>query len=237
MGTSEQRGWERFRAIADGNRSEWQRTVMENRPLQRDLSKLRPKYGLPLPTLDATRFYDEQYKLAEQHVNEQFAEYERLHVKGSAEGQTFTYSIPLREELRQLAIEHGLNWKKWGRNLEMLAVFGKERAPLGFNIGFPGATGKSLDGGGYLLEVQLTPSVDVTNPVVQRYLADVHKKNVLASEPPPEPTPIDGTRELDWRPLQEWLKRHPDFTYDDIAPYVGRTANTIRKKVAELGGK
>ena len=76
------------------------------------------------------------------------------------------------------------------------------------------------------------PSVDVNDPHFA-YLVRQFRERLL-KDLPPQPQPMkDNPRELDWRPVWEWKKRHPEVPNREIAEMLDRKHQTVRKKLSE----
>ena len=60
-------------------------------------------------------------------------------------------------------------------------------------------------------------------------------------EDDPIPTKLEhltsNRRELDWRPVWEWSKRHPNIHLKEIAKALGREQKYVYRKLGELDKK
>lgn len=229
------RNWERLNQIFLANRQEWQRLVMENEQLQAALRRLRRRYGLPLPTHNASAFYSEQQQQRENRLNEEIERFKAQYGEGAVIGRTFKSGpLPFVGDLQEIAKLYRLDWRKWGRNLEQLALFGNQ-AYLGFSMGYGGRFNTYRDESGeWKEEIIITPDMDITNPVVYDAIVRDQRAAIMRTDPIPKPTEIPGKREKDWRPVWEWCKRHPGISDTEVATILGYDRSYLSRKLNEL---
>lgn len=197
--------------IASANWSEWKRTVGENQALQLDLCALRKRYRLPVKHEDFDSWYNINWFDESQHQRQ-----EQFH-----------------KDVKKLAEKHQVNMQKWGSPFIYLIVLG-EPGPIFIERGYPSIT-VSIDEKGRIIQ-NIVPALDtaMSNPIVQRYMANMHKSNVLTLDPPPQPQKKLGSRKTDWRPVLEWSKRHPEFSLKEIAQILGFAYGTVRNRLNNL---
>jgi hypothetical protein len=219
MDSSEQQLWD----IAAADQSEWQRLVEENTALYAECYRLQHRYGLPLAS----------HSELPQWIETQAA---KICLDSGAQEVRYPHDLPLGKDLRDLMDRHGIP-DKWHTPLWHLIVLGW---PLGLQIsmGFPGGVWKMVDGR-LRNELHITADTPVNNPIISRFIRQwqqqQHQRILLTDDPPPKPQPMrDHPRKLDWRPLWEWHKRHPDITQAEIAKAIDRSHDTVRKKLAAL---
>ena len=180
--------WRKLLKIADADKSEWQRTVEDNREFAEDIKQLRPSFGLPvLGFMAFVSWLD----------NAKFGKEKRL-----------------GEEIKELMKKHNIR-AKWFIPIRD-RVIGGDDFPIGptFQGGFPG--GQSwLDGENIKYELIIDENVALDNPIVQNYIKQMLDSN---RSTPPRPQPVkNNPRKLDWTPLWEWSQRHPDVDISEMA--------------------
>lgn len=202
--------WKKLNGIAEANLAEWNRTVYENSALSSDLRALRRKYGLPIKHEEFRYWYDEPKR------NQQIEEFHK--------------------DVDKLAVKHDINTEKWGSPFFYLIVL-NDPGPVSLGSGFP-AVHTSTNSEGKMIR-QVAPDLETAldNPIVQRYIADIHKQNILAEDPPPSPKRQAGSRKVDWRPVWEWSKRYSNFTKKEIADLLGYSYGTVRSRLSRLDGE
>lgn len=80
--------------------------------------------------------------------------------------------------------------------------------------------------------VLITPETDIRNEFVIEFIETI-QKNTLTK--PPQPTQINGSRKLNWRPVWEWSLRHPQVTIKEIAQKLNRNYTDVKRRLKELG--
>jgi hypothetical protein len=198
--------------IAAANLSEWKRTVEENQGLQQELRVLRAKYGLPISRSEFHKWYSS--------------------IEGSDENQR-QHKEQFYEDVVKLAKKYELNMQKWGNPFIYLVVLG-EVGPIFLESGYP-SVAVSIDEEGRIFQ-RIEPTLDtaISNPIIQQFMASIHKSNVLTLDPPPQPQKEPRGRGIDWRPILEWSKRHPDFSLKEIAQILGFSYGTVRNRLSSL---
>ncbi len=115
---------------------------------------------------------------------------------------------------------------EWHDNLFQFIV--SKTPMLSFSVGFPAVSYPEHS-------IVIHTDTDISNPVVQRYIERRRRQLILRADPPPKPEPMkDNPRKLDWAPLVNWAKRHPEFTSKDIADLLHYNPVTIRRKLLEF---
>jgi len=80
----------------------------------------------------------------------------------------------------------------------------------------------------------ITPETDLTNPMNLDLIRTQQKQYAPA---PPQPVKDKrNPRQLDWRPVYEWRKKYPLFTFEELAEKLGYSSDRVRLKLAELEG-
>ena len=87
--------------------------------------------------------------------------------------------------------------------------------------------------GDWKWECIVTPETDLTNPFILD-LIQYQQKEYAGAPPKPAKSGADH-RKLDWRPVYEWHKRHPLFSFAEIAEKIGFAPATVRRRFQELG--
>jgi len=83
-------------------------------------------------------------------------------------------------------------------------------------------------------ELVITPETDITNEFVLVFIKAWQKTMIEHDDKPPQPQkPVDSKR-LDWSPVWEWGKRHPQITRKEIAVMLGRPYTVVKSKLEEL---
>lgn len=86
--------------------------------------------------------------------------------------------------------------------------------------------------GNWKWECILTPETDLTNPLVLQLIQSGQKE--YAGDPPRPARDENYPRQLDWRPLYEWHKRHPLFSLEEIAERVNHSREAVSRAFTEL---
>lgn len=203
--------WEKLSNIAQANKAEWNRTVAENSELIPDLRTLRKRYGLPIEHSEFYNWYRFDYP-----DSEQSKKLEKFH-----------------QDVDDLAAKHKINMDKWSSPFIYLIVLG-EPGPISLGGGFPKIQVQQDSEGRITNEVLIDLETAVDNPIIQKYIADIHKQNILAKDPPPLPKKQVGSRKVDWQPVWEWSKRYPVFSLKEIASQLGYSYGTVRNRLSGL---
>lgn len=191
------------------------------------------------------------WKRLEEHGNANIAEYRRLtdentELQRDLAGLRAQYGFPFADgiELARWMEEHPLAFEEARNALD--ALIQKHRIPRrwqdnlwfsltikwggqSFSMGFPHAEISFMDGK-KVTRFVVDSSTDLRNPLVQEYMA----AECQSEEMPPRPQKMKGKRALDWRPVWEWSKRHPDVTRAEIARRLNYDRTTVSRKLEEL---
>lgn len=133
--------------------------------------------------------------------------------------------MTLQRELKTIMQELSIPDRWWSPVLYITGTY----KPLGvaFDMGFPGMAANG--------DLIITTSTDFANPIVQDAILQMQRTAIEERDPIPKPHPMkNNKRKLDWRPISEWHKRHPNVTHDEIAKHLGYTPQRVRLKLAEL---
>lgn len=97
-------------------------------------------------------------------------------------------------------------------------------------MGFPSGRWYRKNGKPYH-ELIIDDQVDVANPIIQAYILQMQK----GFDAPPKPLPMkNDRRKLDWRPVWEWHKKHPEIGMNDLARLLGYERSYLSRKLNEL---
>jgi len=200
------KAWQELLGIAEVNKQEWQRLVVDNRELHADLRTLRVRYGFPLPNLSAVvRWLDNTSPQVQCQLN---------------------------REIDDLAVKHGIP-PKWRSPVWYLAILGR---PIGlsYSMGFPSGRCMRDESGHLRHEIIIDSETAVGNPHVQEFMESIQRQFL---EGPPMPQPMKSNpRKLDWQPVWEWHRKHPDTSLKEIAEMLGYSYGYIRQKLAGFDG-
>lgn len=197
----------RLRAIANANKSEYQRLVEDNKELQAELVAIRGKYGLP-------------------SANDEHA-YQKYHQWLDAARITPTEAA-LDADIDEIAKKHGV--AKWRKEIKNLATYG--RAFAVFSMGLPGTQYIHNADGTTTYKPDIPPDFDATNPIAVEALTRIQAQN---QDVPPSPQPMkDDPTKTDWRPVWEWHHRHPEVPDKEIAQMLGVNRVTVTRHFNEL---
>jgi hypothetical protein len=166
--------------IVEANLSEWNHTIAENNALKSDLRTLRRKYVLPIKHSEFHKWYslDSSDQLQHKKIED------------------------FHKDVMNLAAKNDINMDKWESALIYLIIL-DEPGPISLGGGFPKVQ-VSVDSEGKMTQdVQFDLETAVENPIVQKFIADIRKHNVLIKDPPPLPKKQVGSRKVDWRPIWE----------------------------------
>jgi hypothetical protein len=197
--------WRRLLKIADADKSEWQRTVEDNREFAEDIKQLRLSFGLPVVGFMAFIAWLDNAK--------------------------FGTEKRLGEEIKVLMKKHNIR-AKWFIAIRD-RVIGGDDFLIGptFEGGFPGSR-SWLDGENIKQELIIDENVALDNPIVQNYIKQMldHSRST-----PPQPQPTkNNLRKLDWTPVWEWWKRHPDVGVNELARMLGYDRSYMSRKLNEI---
>jgi hypothetical protein len=185
--------------------SEWQRTVVENPEFVAAIQQLRQSLGLPVSGFVAfVRWLDN----TDPEVRQQ-----------------------LRKAIEELIQKHNVR-KEWAEAI-WNRVIGGDDFPLGprLSTGLPWVRGWH-DGERFRDELVIDEDVDLENPIVQDYIKQL--RDAIRSTPPmPQPSK-DNPRKLDWIPVWEWSKRHPDVEVNELARMLGYRREYLSRKLSEV---
>lgn len=190
-------------ALEESYWAEWQRLVLGNAEFGRELRQLRRRFGLPLH---------------ERKLKQLLAWWDEQDREG----------FPLQAELQALATKHGL-WERWGQDLLNFAVYNTTGGILLTN-----RKGKVVIEGGQGQESKIVigQDVNIRNPIVQR---QIEAWQTVKDDPPPTPGPYTNARDkrkLDWRPLWEWVQRHPEKSITALADELGYERSYFSRKLS-----
>jgi hypothetical protein len=197
--------WRRLQNIADAEKSEWQRTVIENQEFANDIQQLRQSFGLPVVGFQA---FIEWLENTEADIQES-----------------------LNHAIQALMEKHRIR-EKWSETI-WRRVIGGDDFPIGpsFSLGFPSERWWR-EGEEIKHQLVIDEHVDLGNPIVQdniKHWLD-HSRST-----PPQPQPSkDNRRRLDWTPVWEWWKRHPDVRINDLATMLGYDRSYLSRKLNEV---
>ena len=194
--------------ISGADQKEWERLFVGNNQLDTDMKALQKKWNRPFPDSRAQVRWVEGFFLA----------------------NDFEPLLIFQNEIAALAVKHKIP-KRWIDSLKGWANTGKMRSGS-LSFGLPGVQYVG-ERGSKRQEIVLGPDVDVSNPIVQEYIALLRR---LAPENiPPQPQPMkDNKRKLDWRPVWEWEQRRPYLNRKEIASLLNRDYSSVKKKLEEL---
>jgi hypothetical protein len=197
--------WRRLLNIAEAERSEWQRTVVENQEFAAGIQQLRQSLGLPVANHMAFIRWLEN---TDGEIQEQLHKaIEELMDKHHARKEWF-----------------GAIWNR---------VIGGDKFFMGpsFSLGFP--KGKSwYEDGRVIYQPVIDETVDRKNPIVQNYI-DLMLDGTRSTPPKPQPSK-NNPRKLDWIPVWEWWKRHPDVEVNELARMLGYARSYLSRKLNEV---
>ena len=198
--------------IFEANKRKWQRLVEDSQELRADLDALRVRHGFPLKMSKVAPWIDKA---------------------GLQERKQ------LSQEIADLATKHGIP-QKWRNALWHLAVTGRAWG-LMLEMGFPSGrfvpTVQQTEHGEsshVKHEIVIDSETAVNNPIVQKFIQEM-RKQFLEKPPKPQPTP-GNPRKLNWQPVWEWHKQHPDITLKEIADMLNYSHGYVRQKLAGFDG-
>jgi len=195
------KAWQELLEVGEANRREWQRVIEDNLELQADLRALRARYGLSSSYSEAVRWAESASPKIEE----------------------------LSQELADLAAKHGIP-PKWHCALFYLAVLGR---PFGafHGMGFP--RGRLVyEDGHFRSEIVIDSETVVDNPIVQEHIRGLQRQFLEFLEGPPRPQPMNNNpRRLDWQPVWEWHRKHPDVTLKELAELLGYSYGYMRQQL------
>jgi len=209
--------WKRLFGIGDADRSEFQRLFKENKELRLELLDLRTRHGI---------------------VYEDFYEWLRWLENLNLE-QLGKLSEDIKSLMKKYRIDDKWSGKFWREVWNVKKLRGKQiKSRPGYETGggFPKVRvkadvkeGKNIS----VSELVITPEVDIENPLVIEFIKTWQRHY---RDPPPKPQRIPGNSKgkIDWRPVVEWLLRHPDVTQDEAAHLLGYHPTYFRKKLSEF---
>jgi hypothetical protein len=132
------------------------------------------------------------------------------------------------EELMQKHLVH----KKWFGAV-WNRVIGGDDFFIGpsFSLGFP--SGRWWREGDQVIhQLVFDEYVDWKNPIVQDYIEQM-RGGTLSTPPRPQRSK-DNPRKLDWIPVWEWWKRHPDVEVNELARMLGYARSYLSRKLNEV---
>jgi hypothetical protein len=135
--------------------------------------------------------------------------------------QEFESLVEFGREIDGLVGAHHV--EKWRNEVQSWAIYGIPPEVRG-SSGGPYLSGSRARG----LSIVIPADFDATNPLSQVLL----KAMQAAVEPCPRPIQIRNR--IDWRPVWEWGKRHPNFTRMEIARLLGYAPSYLRHKLEAL---
>jgi len=196
----------RLRNIAEAERSEWRRTVVENPEFVAGIQQLRQSLGLPVAGYVAfLRWLDS----AGPEIREQ-----------------------LNKSIEELMEKHQVR-KEWAEAI-WNRVIGGDDFPLGgprFRSGLP-STRMWHDGDRFIHEIVIGEYVDLENPLVQDYIQQL--RDVIRSTPPDPQPSKNNPRKRDWTPVWQWWKQHPDVTVNELARMLNYSREYVSRKLSEV---
>ncbi len=184
--------------------SERERTIEENRELQADLADLRNRFGIAFNNL-----------------------VEQVHWLDSQPIETLA---KFSDEVEVIAQKHNVgkrvNDAFWGAvwNLpksgwEFHALGGMPKMHMTKELGFV---------------LLITPETDIKNQLVIEFIEAWQKTMLYQHNSPPQPQKIDGSKQLNWKPVWEWAVRHPQITRKEIAQKIHRNYEHVKSKLEAL---
>ncbi len=213
-----QTGRRRIQDRLDANRSEGER-LLENQELMAEVKRLQREYGLPFGSDAESKRYWEVL------TNDGKVETETGQV---ALGPAFDRHAKLINQLRLLFTKYALPDRLydalWG-----LVFLGRPGVQYGGGA-FPAAPFPKY-GERETPHLLIYPDTDIDNPMVLQYIRDWQASR---REQPPGPKTIPGSRKVDWRPVWEWHKRHPDVTLRQLAKAISRDPSYVRRQMSLL---
>jgi DNA-binding transcriptional MerR regulator len=205
----EKRAW----GFLEADISEWQR-ITENPILRAAVCRLQMEYGFPLSDVRA--------------VMDWMNWLEPIEIDKEKGELVFGFYGMRRQELDQklkhLEKEFDIS-ARWSDSLRSWVISGRE-GPNTLRLGLPGINFHKEDGK-LIPNLIVTPETDISNPLVIEMIKIFQEK---FNDPPPQPQAIkDSHNKMDWRPVREWRKRHPDVPYKDIARMLNYNLTTIKR--------
>lgn len=202
--------------IAESHKAEWERIeaeILSNANLMAEIRALRQRYNLPCTT-------------------------EKAHDKWFSDlgnSQGIEAILKYQDEILELAERYGYGSDKGKLTIRSLIEYAEPVRWKKISSGYPRLEAV-YQGDNY---IGLIPVIDADTalymPEVVNAIVRAQHDLLFASNPPPRPQPMKNyPRKLDWRPLWEWRKRHPDITLDEIAKKLNYNPVTVRRKLAEL---
>jgi len=210
----EKRLWD----FSKADESEWER-ITENPELHVAVYRLQMEYGFPLSGVRA--------------MVDWMGWSEPIEIDKEKGELIFGFRGMRRQELDQklklLEKEFDIS-NRWSDSLRSWVMTGGER-PTFLRFGFPDIRCQKKDGK-LILELIITPETDLDNPLIQDY---IKKFQEWFKEVPPMPELMRGHKtKLDWRPVWEWEKHHPDVTREGIARMLHHNYDYIKKALERL---
>lgn len=221
----EDKAEERYSSYVAADRVERQR-LFENTELLKEVKKLQVDFGLPLDPQG--KVYPSGKQIADWYGWDEPIEVDKSGRK-VIYGPKGQRRERLKKEIKALAKRFNIP-NKFLSSLKNLVVANNYGYQL-FSAGFPSIRFDKDRDGNLVQELIVTPETDLGNPIVLEFIRDWQKDQLDTLSCP---QPIMRGRRLDWRPVWEWKKRHPDVTYKEIAPHLHRNSTNVRKALAAL---
>jgi hypothetical protein len=209
--SQEEKYRKRLEDIWSANQSEWERRFSENQEFKSDLRSLQTRFNIPLDSHQSiTDWFDSQ-------------SHETL----------FEFS----EEVKALSDKYdiGTKWtnRLWNEIWNYDAII-KEQTGLERYKGWAGFPKWRAfrNGDETIHELIITPETDFENPLVVEFIKSWQRSR---RDVPPMPVPSrKKPNQLDWRPVWEWRKRHPNVIHNQIAEMLDYHPVTVRRALANL---
>ncbi len=83
-------------------------------------------------------------------------------------------------------------------------------------------------------ELVITTETDITNEIIIEFIKAWQKTVINTNDRPPQPKKKKDSTRLDWRPVWEWRKRHPQISINEIAKMLGKNRITVDRALVNL---
>ena len=120
---------------------------------------------------------------------------------------------------------------RWCGDFLQYAACSKPLHGPSISLGFP--LGRySLDKDGRpRSEIIIDAETAVNNRIVQDYIRQMHRTGTVR---PPQPRSLNRHGQLDWQPVWEWHRQHPDVTLKEIAEMLGYSYGYVRQRMLKF---
>lgn len=139
--------------------------------------------------------------------------------------QDFDTLAEFKRQINSIVSAHHV--EKWRGEVEAWALYGTPPRVVG-RSGFPGIAYSRRSDGIFLPTIVIPEDFDASNPHAQAFLM------ALQWHVDPCPQPIRVGVEMDFRPVWEWYKRHPNFSQGKLAEHLGYTRPYLNRRLKEL---